>query len=116
MIYLKLQVIFPFCFPDSLFPFLSSRILIPSPPSLQSQGNLLPTPLHISSPTAVLVQASEVLFKTPANRPHPSQSLSFMLQREWFFFKGLLRWLFISLKMKSSLLNMTYTTYTGVRS
>ena len=50
MIYLKLRVIFPFCFPDSLFPFLSSRILAPSPPSLQSQGSLLPTPTpHLHS-------------------------------------------------------------------
>lgn len=93
MIYLKLWVIFPFCFPGSLFPFLSSRILVPSPPSFQSHGSLLPTPppththAHLHS-HGFLVQASAVHFKTPANRPHPSPSLSFMLQREWFFFKG----------------------------
>ena len=86
------------------------------PPASRVKEVCYQPPLHISVPTAVLVQASAVLFKTLANCPHPSQSLSFMLQREWLFFKGLLRWLFISLKTNSSLLNMTYTTYTGVRS
>lgn len=97
-------------------PGYFNSLLVPSPPASRVMEVCYQPPLHISIPTAVLVQTSAVLFKTPANHPHPSQSLSFMLQRERFFFKGLLRWLFISLKTNSSLLNMTYTTYTGVRS
>lgn len=95
-------------------PHPESWCRLPSPQPPESWDPVTDTHPAPPFPLPSWFRPSAILSETPANGLRPSPSLSFVLQREWSY-DVLLRWLFIFLRTKSSLLSMTYTRYTGVK-
>ncbi|XP_060144245.1 testis-expressed protein 26 [Globicephala melas] len=93
---------------------LESWCRLPSPQPPESWDPVTDTHPASPFPLPSCFRPSAILSETPANGLRPSPSLTFVLQREWSY-DVLLRWLFIFLRTKSSLLSMAYTRYTGVK-